>query len=62
MVTELGAVNAPKVDSGNGRSILSPVMGSPRGAEVDRTIRSPIKGRLWRGNVVLHTMMKNCAR
>ena len=36
-----------QVDSGNGKSILGPVTGSPVGAVVNWTRRSPVKGRLY---------------
>ena len=45
-----------KVDSGYGKSILGPVTGSPVGVVVDRTRRSPVKGRLGALNVVLHML------
>ena len=45
-----------EVNSGYGKSILGPLTGSPFGAVVDRTRRSPVKGRLREGNVVLHNV------
>ena len=54
MVTGLGCCKRSKEDSGNGKSILGPVKGSPVGAEVDRTRRSPVKGRKVRGYVVFY--------
>ena len=41
-----------QVDSGNGKTILGPVTGSPVGAGANRTRRSPVKenkGRLCEG-------------